>query len=88
MKKKILLLLLVIGSIGCSPTETIVQKPVERYCQEPAVIYLTPPKTIPELLDNYNQLTSYALELESTIKCYKGGNDVREDQGGNKAVVR
>lgn len=61
---------------------------MERYCPEPGVIYLTPPKTIPELLDNYNHLVSYALELESTIKCYKGGNDVREDQGKNKAVIQ
>ena len=89
MKKKILLLLLVAGLVGCSQTEQVIQKPVERYCPEPPVIYLTPPKTIPELLDNYNIVTGYALELQSTITCYKGGNkDVGKDQRSVEESIR
>ena len=65
MKKWLWLLLLALA-LGCA-------KPVVvKYCPSPVKPALTDPRTVGQLLDNYNNVVTYALGLESQVKCYEG----------------
>lgn len=69
MKKLLLLLLFPLVLSGCS-------KPVVvKYCPSPIKPALTDPRTVGQLLDNYNNVVTYALGLESQVKCYEGVAD-------------
>ena len=64
--RKLLLLLILVSVLGCS-------KPVVvKYCPSPVKPVLTDPKTVGQLLDNYNNVVIYTLGLESQVKCYEG----------------
>jgi len=64
--KKLLLLLVLASVLGCA-------KPVVvKYCPSPVKPVLTDPKTVGQLLDNYNNVVTYTLGLESQVKCYEG----------------
>jgi hypothetical protein len=75
MKKALLLLIPLLFLTGCSQRGMVIPEKVERYCPMPVRPELLPPKTIPELLINYNRLATYALELESLATCYQGGKN-------------
>jgi len=64
--RRLLLLLILASVLGCS-------KPVVvKYCPSPVKPELTDPKTVGQLLDNYNNVVVYTLGLESQVKCYEG----------------
>lgn len=43
-----------------------------KYCPSPVKPEVTDPKTVGQLLDNYNNVVTYTLGLESQVKCYEG----------------
>ena len=64
--KRLLLLVVLVSALGCA-------KPVVvKYCPSPVKPVIGEPKTVGQLLDNYNSVTDYALGLESQVKCYEG----------------